>query len=59
MAARLRRQRLSYNAADGKDVAPLMDAPPISLEQLTEIASSEAWFSWTLAALRPSHDTRG
>jgi hypothetical protein len=40
---------MSYNAAEGKDVAPLMDAPPISLDQLTEIASNDAWFSWELA----------
>jgi len=36
---------LSYNAPDGKDVAPVMDQPAISLEQLTEIARSDAWFS--------------
>ena len=35
---------LSYNAPDGKDVPPIVDAPPISLEQLTEIARSEVWF---------------
>lgn len=40
---------LSYNAAEGKDVPPLMDAPPISLEQLTEITTSDRWFSWELA----------
>jgi hypothetical protein len=36
---------LSYNAADGKDVAPLMADPPISLETLTDIAMSDAWYS--------------
>ena len=40
---------MSYNAAEGKDVAPLTDAPPISLDQLTEIANSDVWFSWELA----------
>jgi hypothetical protein len=45
---------LSYNAAEGKDVAPLMDEPAISLAELTEIARSDGWFSWTLAALRKS-----
>ncbi len=35
---------ISYNAPDGKDVAPVVDAPPIGLEKLTEIASSEVWF---------------
>ena len=35
---------ISYNAPEGKDVAPVVDAPPISLEKLTEIASSEVWF---------------
>ena len=39
---------LSYNAAEGKDVAPLTDAPPISLEQLGEVAMSDVWFSWEL-----------
>jgi hypothetical protein len=36
---------MSYNAAEGKDVAPLTDVPPISLEQLTAVAGSEIWFS--------------
>jgi hypothetical protein len=36
---------LSYNAADGKDVAPLMADPAISLETLTDIAMSDAWYS--------------
>jgi hypothetical protein len=40
---------MSYNAAEGKEVAPLTDAPPISLDQLTEVASNDAWFSWELA----------
>jgi hypothetical protein len=35
---------VSYNAPDGKDVPPVMDAPAINLEQLTELASSEVWF---------------
>ncbi len=35
---------VSYNAPDGKDVAPVVDAPPIGLEKLTEIARSEVWF---------------
>jgi hypothetical protein len=35
---------LSYNAPDGKDVPPVLAAPPISLEQLTQLATSEAWF---------------
>ncbi len=35
---------LSYNAPHGKDVPTIMDAPPISVEQLTEVASSEVWF---------------
>jgi len=42
---------LSYNAAEGKDVAPLMDEPAISLAELAEIARSDGWFRWTLAAL--------
>lgn len=36
---------LSYNAADGKDVAPLTPEPPISLGTLTDIAMSDAWYS--------------
>jgi hypothetical protein len=36
---------LSYNAADGKDVAPLVAEPPISIDTLTAIAMSDAWFS--------------
>ncbi|MDQ4053974.1 MAG: hypothetical protein M3237_14895 [Actinomycetota bacterium] len=36
---------LSYNAPHGKEVAPIFAAPPISIEQLTGIASSEVWFS--------------
>lgn len=35
---------ISYNAPHGKDVPTIMDAPPISVEQLTEVASSEVWF---------------
>ena len=40
---------MSYHAAEGKDVAPLTDAPPISLDQLMVVASNDAWFSWELA----------
>ncbi|GAA5141362.1 hypothetical protein GCM10023340_02970 [Nocardioides marinquilinus] len=36
---------LSYNAADGKDVPPVTDVPPISPEQLTALATSDAWFA--------------
>jgi hypothetical protein len=39
---------MSYNAAEGKDVAPLTDAPRISLDQLASVASSDVWFSWEL-----------
>jgi hypothetical protein len=35
---------ISYNAPHGKDVPTILDAPPISTEQLTELASSEVWF---------------
>jgi hypothetical protein len=35
---------LSYNAADGKDVAPLMAAPPLSIDDLTRVAEDDAWF---------------
>lgn len=35
---------LSYNAADGKDVAPLMSAPPLSIQDLTRLAEDDAWF---------------
>ncbi|MFC4784529.1 hypothetical protein ACT8ZV_08650 [Nocardioides sp. MAHUQ-72] len=35
---------LSYNAADGKDAAPLTDAPPLSLDDLTAVAGSDVWF---------------
>jgi hypothetical protein len=35
---------ISYNAPEGKMVAPVLDAPPISMDQLTQIASSEVWF---------------
>ena len=35
---------ISYNAPDGKDVAPIVDVPPIGLEKLTQIASSDVWF---------------
>ena len=36
---------LSYNAADGKDVTPVMTDPPIDLDTLTAIATSEAWYA--------------
>jgi hypothetical protein len=36
---------LSYNAAEGKDVAPLTAEPPIGLATLTDIALSDAWYS--------------
>ncbi len=36
---------LSYNAAEGKDVAPLMAAPPLSLDDLVLVADSDAWFA--------------
>ncbi|GAW52023.1 MULTISPECIES: hypothetical protein [unclassified Nocardioides] len=36
---------LSYNAAEGKDVAPLTAEPPLSLAMLTDIAMSDAWYS--------------
>jgi hypothetical protein len=35
---------VSYNASDGKDVTPLMAAPPLSLDDLALVAGSEAWF---------------
>lgn len=35
---------LSYNAAEGKDVAPLRTDPPLSMEELTTIVTSERWF---------------
>jgi hypothetical protein len=35
---------LSYNAPDGKDVAPTMAAPPLSLDDLARIAGSVVWF---------------
>lgn len=35
---------LSYNAPDGKGVAPVTDQPPISIATMTEIASSDEWF---------------
>ena len=35
---------LSYNAAEGKDVAPTMAEPPLSMDQLTAIATSTVWF---------------
>jgi hypothetical protein len=35
---------VSYDAPDGKDVAPVLAEPPLSLAELTELASSEVWF---------------
>jgi hypothetical protein len=35
---------VSYNAAEGKDVSPVTDQPPLSIARLTEIASSQEWF---------------
>lgn len=35
---------MSYNAADGKDVAPVTDVPPISMADLTMLATSDVWF---------------
>ena len=34
----------SCNAATGKDSPPLAPQPPLSIEQLTQIATSEVWF---------------
>ena len=36
---------LSYNAADGKESPQLAPSPPLSVEQLLEIAGSDGWFS--------------
>lgn len=35
---------LSYNAADGKDVAPIQPEPALSEDELVKLATSEAWF---------------
>jgi hypothetical protein len=35
----------SYNASAGKDVPPLTDVPPISVEQLTALVTSDVWFA--------------
>ena len=35
---------LSYNAVDGKDVAPIMAKPPLSMDQLIAVATSDLWF---------------
>ena len=35
---------LSYNASEGKDVAPIMARPPLSMDQLIAVATSDAWF---------------
>lgn len=36
---------VSYDAADGKDAAPLLPAPPLSLAELATVAGSDAWFT--------------
>lgn len=36
---------LSYDAADGKGVAPLLPAPPLSPEDLATVAGSDTWFT--------------
>ncbi|MEO5664327.1 MAG: hypothetical protein ABIR39_13680 [Nocardioides sp.] len=36
---------LSYNAAEGKDLAPLQPEPALSLAELTAIATSDVWFN--------------
>ena len=36
---------LAYNAAGGKDVAPLQTDPALSLAELTAIATSDVWFT--------------
>jgi hypothetical protein len=35
---------LSYNAADGKDVAPIRPEPALSEAELTAVATSDVWF---------------
>lgn len=35
---------LAYNAAEGKDVAPLQPDPALSLHELAAIATSDVWF---------------
>ena len=35
---------LSYNAVDGKGVAPIMAKPPLSMDQLIAVATSDGWF---------------
>jgi hypothetical protein len=35
---------LSYNAVEGKDVAPIMAEPPLSMDQLIAVATSDTWF---------------
>lgn len=35
---------LAYNAAEGKDVAPIRPDPVLSLDELTAIAISDVWF---------------
>lgn len=36
---------ISYNAAEGKDVAPIQPAPALSHAELTTIATSDVWFT--------------
>lgn len=36
---------LSYNAADGKDVPPVTDVPPISIDELVGLTTSDVWFA--------------
>ena len=35
---------MSYNAADGKEVPPVTGVPPISMDDLTMLATSDGWF---------------
>ncbi|GAB3775829.1 hypothetical protein FB382_004244 [Nocardioides ginsengisegetis] len=36
---------LSYNAADGKNSPPLFTHPPLTMDELTLLATADAWFS--------------
>ena len=36
---------LSYNAAEGKDAPALFEQPPLTMDDLSLLASSDAWFS--------------
>jgi hypothetical protein len=44
---------ISYDATEGKDVDPLSDGPAISLEQLTELVTSDVWFGGVVQERRP------